>query len=40
MYEKIKRWYEEGYWTYEMVENAYKKGKITEDEFREITQAN
>lgn len=40
MYEQIKKWYEMGLWNYAMVEQAYQKGKITEEEFREITQAN
>lgn len=36
MKEKIKRWYEQGLWTAEMVRNAVIKGKLTEDEYREI----
>lgn len=36
MKEKIKRWYEQGLWTAEMVQNAVVKGKLTEDEYREI----
>ena len=36
MKEKIKRWYEQGLWTTEMVRNAVIKGKLTEDEYREI----
>lgn len=36
MYEKIKinipRWYKQGLWTEAMVQNAAKKGVITEDE--------
>lgn len=36
MKEKIKRWYEQGLWTAEMVRNAVVKGKLTEDEYREI----
>lgn len=36
MNEKIKRWYEQGLWTAEMVRNAVIKGKLTEDEYREI----
>lgn len=36
MMEKIKKWYEQGLWTAEMVRNAVIKGKLTEDEYREI----
>lgn len=36
MKEKIKKWYEQGLWTSEMVRNAVVKGKLTEDEYREI----
>jgi hypothetical protein len=36
MKEKIKKWYEQGLWTAEMVRNAVIKGKLTEDEYREI----
>lgn len=36
MKEKIKRWYEQGLWTAEMVRNAVFKGKLTEEEYREI----
>ena len=36
MKEKIKRWYKQGLWTAEMVRNAVVKGKLTEDEYREI----
>lgn len=36
MKEKIKRWYEQGLWTAEMVRNAVINGKLTEDEYREI----
>lgn len=36
MKEKIKKWYEQGLWTAEMVRNAEIKGKPTEDEYREI----
>lgn len=36
MKEKIKRWYEQGLWTAEMVRNAVIKGKLTEEEYREI----
>ena len=37
MFEKIKKWYESGMWTKMMVHNAVIKGKITEDEYTEIT---
>lgn len=37
MFEKIKKWYESGMWTKKMVCNAVIKGKITEDEYTEIT---
>lgn len=36
MKEKIKKWYEQGLWTAEMVRNAVVKGKLTEGEYREI----
>lgn len=38
MKEKIKKWYEQGLWTAEMVRNAVIKGKLTEDEYREIVE--
>ena len=38
MKEKIKKWYEQGLWTVEMVRNAVIKGKLTEDEYREIVE--
>lgn len=37
MFEKIKKWYEAGMWTKKQVRNAVLKGKITEDEYTEIT---
>lgn len=37
---KIKTFYDKGLYTYAQVEEFYKKGKITEEEFKEITQAN
>lgn len=40
MYEKIKKWYEQGLWDYAKVEDAFKKGIITEEEFKEITHVN
>lgn len=36
MKEKIKAWCKFGLWTKEMVRNAVVKGKLTEDEYREI----
>lgn len=36
MYDKIKKWYDDGMWTKEMVYNAYLKGKITEAEYKKI----
>lgn len=35
-YEKIKTYYNLGYWTEKMVQNAVKKGVITEEEAEEI----
>lgn len=35
--EKVRAWYQAGIWTLEMVENAVRKGKLTEEEFKEIT---
>lgn len=37
MKNKIKKWYEQGLWTLDMVKNAVKKGVITEEEYKEIT---
>ena len=34
--ERIKRYYDAGVWNDEMVRNANAKGRITEDEMREI----
>ena len=36
MKERIEKWYKMGLWTEEMVRNAVIKGKLTEDEYREI----
>ena len=36
-YERIKAYYEAGYWNKYMVANAVKKGKITAEEYKEIT---
>lgn len=38
MYEKIKAWYDAGFWTKEMVYNAYIKGKITLEEYKSIVK--
>ena len=37
MFEKIKSWYETGIWSGEWVRNAVVKGKITAEEYQEIT---
>lgn len=36
MYEKIKKWYEMGLWTEDMVREAYEKGLIIEEQMAEI----
>ena len=36
MYEKIKKWYEQGLWTAEMVQNAVEKGVISYTEYCEL----
>lgn len=36
MFEKIKKWYKQGLWTAEMVQNAVVKGVVSEDEAAEI----
>ena len=36
-FEKIKKYYQDGLWTKVMVRNAVVKGKITADEFCQIT---
>lgn len=36
-YEKVKRYYDNGLWTKNMVANAVKKGWITAEEYQEIT---
>lgn len=36
MKEKIKRWYKQGLWTESMVQNAVRKGIITQDDYLEI----
>lgn len=35
-FEKIKKYYEDGFWTKKMVKNAVVKGKITAEEYEEI----
>lgn len=37
MYEKIKAWYELGVWSEERVRNAVEKGKITPEQYTQIT---
>lgn len=37
MYEKIKAWYELGVWNEERVRNAVIKGKITAEQYTQIT---
>lgn len=37
MFEKIKKWYDQGLWTKRMVADAVKKGKITPEEYEIIT---
>lgn len=34
---KIKKWYKQDLWSKSMVADAVKKGKITADDYREIT---
>lgn len=36
MFEKIKKWYEQGLWTEEMVQTAADKGVITQAQVSEI----
>lgn len=36
MSKKIKKWYKQGLWSAEMVQNAVKKGVLTEAEAAEI----
>lgn len=35
-YEKVKKYYDSGFWTKEMVHNAVIKKWITEDEYKEM----
>ena len=37
MFDKIKDYYNGGYWSIDRVREAVVKGKITEEEFKEIT---
>lgn len=37
MFLKIKKWYLQGFWTKAMVANAVEKGKITAEQYQEIT---
>lgn len=36
MFEKIKKWYKQGLWTADMVQNAVEKGVLSEAEAAEI----
>lgn len=38
MRDKIKRWYEQGLWSAQMVHDAVDKGIITEQEYRDIVR--
>ena len=37
MFEKINRWYQQHLWTKEMVGEAVEKGKISAEEYQQIT---
>ena len=37
MFQKIKKWYEQGFWTKLMVANAVVKNKITAEQYEQIT---
>ena len=37
MYGKIKKWYEQGLWNADMVQDAVNKGILTEEQAQEIT---
>lgn len=39
-FDSINKWYHEGRWTLKMVRDAVEKGKITKEEFKEITGEN
>lgn len=36
-FDKIKEWYDSGAWSIKWVRNAVRKGRITTEEFEEIT---
>ena len=36
-FERIKRFYDQGLWTKEMVADGVRVGRITEEEYKEIT---
>lgn len=36
MFEKIKKWYQQGLWTMAMVQNAQEKGVLTSEQVIEI----
>ena len=38
MRDKIARWYEQGLWSAQMVQDAVDKGIITEQEYRDIVR--
>ena len=38
MKEKIKRWYDQGLWSIDMVKNAVKKNVITTEDYIDITE--
>ena len=38
MRDKIKRWYEQGLWSDQMVHDAVDKGVITEQEYQDIVR--
>ena len=38
MFDKIKKWYEQGLWTEQMVMNAFLKGVLTEEQMNEILE--
>lgn len=37
MFRKIKKWYDQGLWTKQMVAKAVAKGVITPEQYQEIT---
>lgn len=36
MFKKIKKWYDQGFWTKQMVANAVTKGVLTPEQYEEI----